>query len=101
MFTLLGFCRLAELGERVGVNLWQHKSTSGASLRGAFDHLVANWDDWPQPTLVPMPSDDSEFAEVLYHSARHYGGAFPSAGSAPPPRPTSPSCLRGHFPLRR
>ena len=76
MFNLLGFCRLAELGERVGANLWQHKSTSGASLRCAFDHLVANWDDWPQPTLDPMPSDGSEFAEVLYHSARHYGGAF-------------------------
>jgi hypothetical protein len=23
-----------------------------------------------------MPSDGSEFADVLYHSARHYGGAF-------------------------
>jgi hypothetical protein len=76
LFNLLGFCRLAELGERIGTNLWQHTSTSGPTLLCAFEHLVANWDDWPVPTLVPMASDGSEFAEVLYHSARHYGGAF-------------------------
>ncbi len=76
LFNLLGFCRLAELGERIGTNLWQHSSTSGPTLLCAFEHLVANWDDWPVPTLVPMASDGSEFAEVLYHSARHYGGAF-------------------------
>src|SRR5260370_36906421 len=76
MFNLLGLCRLAGLGERIGMRLWEHKSTAGASLRCGFEHLVANWDDWPQPTLAPMPADSSEFAEVLYHSARHYGGAF-------------------------
>jgi hypothetical protein len=76
MFNLLGFCRLAELADGMGASLWQHKATSGASLRCAFEHLVANWDAWPLPTLAPMPADGSEFAEVLYHSAGHYGGIF-------------------------
>src|SRR5260370_23246813 len=76
MFNLLGFCRLAELGERIGMRLWEHKSTAGASLRCAFDDLVANWDDWPQPTLVPMPAAGSEVAEVLYHSSRYNGSTL-------------------------
>jgi len=71
MFNLLGFCRLAELGDRIGATIWEHRS-----LRCGFEHLVANWDDWPVPTLTPMATDVSEFAEVLYHAARHYGGTF-------------------------
>jgi OsmC-like protein len=31
---------------------------------------------WPVATLSPMATDDAEFAEVLHHAARHFGGAF-------------------------
>jgi len=80
MFNLLGFCRLAELGDRIGASMWQH-----ASLRCGFERLVADWDMWPQPTLAPMAGDDSEFAEMLYHAARHYGGAFDERWQRSPP----------------
>lgn len=76
MFNLLGICRLAEVGDRVGAELWSYHSPRGASLHGALDRLVSDWNAWPVPTLEPMASDESEFTGVLHYAAAHYAGLF-------------------------
>jgi hypothetical protein len=68
LFNLLGFCRLATLGDRLGVDLW-------GDLGAAFERLFADWDAWPAPTLPSMPSDEAEYAEVQCHVKRHRGKA--------------------------
>jgi hypothetical protein len=76
MFNLLGFCRLARVGDQVGADLWEHRTPSGAGMGAAIDHLLAYWDAWPLPTLGPMPADNVEFLEVLYGAAQHCGARF-------------------------
>lgn len=76
LFNLLGFCRLAEMGDRLGVDLWTWRGATGASLVAGLRRLLADWDGWPAPTLPPMRDDAAEFGEVLFHAARRYGGTF-------------------------
>ena len=40
LFNLEAFFRLASLGERVGVDLWNYRSSDGRSLRQALDYLI-------------------------------------------------------------
>ena len=40
LFNLTAFFHLARLGERVGVDLWHHRTPDGRSLRAALDFLV-------------------------------------------------------------
>jgi hypothetical protein len=40
IFNLTAFFNLARLGSGVGVDLWNHKTADGRSLRQAFDYLV-------------------------------------------------------------
>jgi len=66
LFNLLGFCRLAELGDRLEIDLWP-------GLRAGIERLLVDWNAWPVPTLSPMATDESELAEVRSHAARHFG----------------------------
>lgn len=47
MFNLLGFCRLAAHGERLGVDLWGFRAPWGASLEAAPWRLLTDWSRWP------------------------------------------------------
>ncbi len=40
VFNLEALTRLAEFGERVGVNLWNYQAPNGGSIRAALDYLV-------------------------------------------------------------
>jgi hypothetical protein len=40
MFNLIGFFNLAQIGEHVGLNLWDYKTSEGAGLRKALDYLL-------------------------------------------------------------
>ena len=40
LFNLEAFFRLASLGDRLGVDLWNHRTADGRSLRQALDYLV-------------------------------------------------------------
>lgn len=40
IFNLTALMHLAYLGERVGVDLWNHRSRDGSSLREALDYLI-------------------------------------------------------------
>jgi hypothetical protein len=41
-YNLTGFFNLATLGDRVGVDLWDHATRDGRSLRGAIDFLASH-----------------------------------------------------------
>ena len=54
IFNLTAFFHLATLGERVGVDLWDYRTTDGRALRGALDFLVPFADGrirWTYPEI--------------------------------------------------
>ena len=58
--NLEGLCQLAEMGRRVGVDLWHYKSPNGGSIRKALDFLVPYADPglaWPYRQITRTDSD--------------------------------------------
>lgn len=54
VFALKAALQMAMLGECVGIDLWNWRSSDGKNLRAAVDFLVANrrnLDDWQKPDL--------------------------------------------------
>ncbi len=57
VMNLDGFFRLAWMGGKVGVDLWNYESSEGQSLRKALDFLAPYADPakkWPHKQIVPM-----------------------------------------------
>jgi hypothetical protein len=57
VMNLDGFFRLASMGEKVGVDLWNYESADGASVRKALDFLAPYADPgkkWPHKQIVPL-----------------------------------------------
>jgi hypothetical protein len=55
IFDLTAFLRLAALGERVGVDLWNYEAPNGGSLRKGVDFLVpfaTGQKDWPYKQIT-------------------------------------------------
>ncbi|MGI9176469.1 MAG: alginate lyase family protein [Pirellulales bacterium] len=73
-FNLHGMCKLATLGEHVGVDLWQATTADGRSIRKAIDHLMpfvsAEGDPWPHPQIADV--DPRSFATVLWRASVVY-----------------------------
>lgn len=70
IFNLRAFFQLATIGDRVGVDLWNHRTTDGRSLKGALDYLVpfaAGNRAWPHSQITPFRS--SELHWVLRRAA--------------------------------
>ena len=81
VMNLRGYCSLALMGDRLGVDLWGFVSPEGASIRAAIEYLLPYADpakEWPHPqmtdahrvTLVPvLRSAAVAYREVRYRDA--------------------------------
>ena len=66
IFNLEALMQLAELGQKVGVDLWTYQAPSGASIRHALDYLAAFADTtnkWHGEQITPI--DGTRMLEVL------------------------------------
>ena len=66
IFNLEALMQLAELGRKVGVDLWHYKAPSGSSIRGALDYLSRYADTtkkWQGEQITPV--DATRMFEVL------------------------------------
>ena len=74
-FNLLALVRLADLSEHAGVDLWQHKTTDGRSIRVALDFLVPYLGKEPKPWTLQQihESKPDEVLPVLRAAALAYG----------------------------
>jgi hypothetical protein len=57
IFNLTAFFELAEMGDRLGVDLWNYRTPDGRSLRGAFQYLLpfANKErSWRDTQITPF-----------------------------------------------
>ncbi len=73
MYNLEAFITLARVGDRVGVNLWDHRTGDGRSLRVAIDFLVpylTGAKTWRYQNIIP--EHDAGFARYLAMAERHY-----------------------------
>lgn len=60
MFNLIGLFNIAQIGDHVGVDLWNYKTFNGAGLRKALDYLlpfVTQDKAWPYEQEVPFRKD--------------------------------------------
>lgn len=74
MFNLLGLFNMAEIGEHVGIDMWNYKTVQGAGLRNALDYLIpyALEDKvWPYEQLVPIRKE--YLAPILCMASIKYG----------------------------
>jgi hypothetical protein len=70
IFNLEAFFDLATLGERVGVDLWRHRTADGRSLRAAVDFLVPYGlkdQKWPYQDITGFSG--AELHQVLRRAA--------------------------------
>ncbi|KAK5164268.1 uncharacterized protein LTR77_009962 [Saxophila tyrrhenica] len=74
-FNLLAFARLAEIGQKTGVDLWSYFGPDGQCLHCAVDFLIpaaARWEGWrfPETKFVPYLATDLIRASALRGNAR-------------------------------
>ena len=77
-FNLRGMFHLASMGERVGIDLWNHESSDGRSLRGALDWLipfVLEEKPWPYQQITKFKTTRSfpllQRAAIAYGESRY------------------------------
>ena len=73
VFNLLGLFKLANIGEHVGIDLWDYKTDGGAGLQRAFDYLLpylSNKSSWPYLQIDSVDMD--KVANLLGEAAEHY-----------------------------
>ena len=76
IFNLTAMMSMAELSERVGVNLWKYQAADGQSIRTALDYLTAYLDGkqkWPHGNDENHPAEPAKLAVPLIHAARGLG----------------------------
>ena len=57
MFNLIGLFNMAQIGDHVGLNLWDYKTSEGVGLRKALDYLLPYFmqnKEWPYEQQVPF-----------------------------------------------
>ena len=60
-FNLDAYTQLAEMGRRVGLNLWEYQAPSGGSIRKALLFLAPYADpsvEWTTPDVTPVPAEE-------------------------------------------
>jgi hypothetical protein len=73
IFELLGLFRLASLGERFGIDLWNHKTPKGAGLQTALDYLlpsILGEELWPHSQIKLI--DRKNMVDLSCRAAIHY-----------------------------
>ncbi len=76
LFNLEAYFTLANLGERVGIDLWNYVAMNGSSIRKALDRLVpyvGREADWPYPDLGDH--DAKDWSLLLSQAAFRYRAA--------------------------
>jgi hypothetical protein len=88
-FNAQAFCRLAEAGHRVGVDLWSYTAPNGANIVKALDFLIPGAEHgesaWPYPDLDVF--DQSLALDKLHAAAAQAGDATARAALARVPAP--------------
>ena len=72
-FNVLGLFRLATIGERLGIDLWNHKTPEGAGLQKTLDYLLPsllNKETWPHSQIKLI--DRKNMVDLLCRAAIHY-----------------------------
>jgi hypothetical protein len=75
-FNLTAMMSMAELSERVGVNLWKYRAADGQSIRTALDYLTPYLDGkqkWPHGNGENHPAAPAKLAVPLLRAARGLG----------------------------
>jgi hypothetical protein len=73
IFNLLGLFKLASIGERLGIDLWNYKTSEGEGLQKALDYLlpsILNKETWPHSQI--KLTDRKNIVELLCRAAIHY-----------------------------
>jgi hypothetical protein len=76
IFNLTAMMSMAELSERVGVNLWNYQAADGQSIRTALDYLTGYLDGkrkWPHGNDENYAAEPAKLAVPLIHAARGLG----------------------------
>ena len=72
-FNLLALVEVADLGKRVGLDLWNYKTEDGRCIRTALDYLVpyaTKEKPWPHKTIAPIKHGD--MVVILRRAANAY-----------------------------
>ncbi len=72
IFNLAGLFKLANIGQHVGIDLWNYKTGNGSGLQTALDFIlpfVSDEQSWPYSQIEPQPN---LFPEVLCLASIHY-----------------------------
>ena len=73
--NLEGFMQLARYGNRLGVDLWNHETEDGRSIKRAFEFLIPYLSNkhWEYQELTPRESYLNRFARLLSHAGIEFG----------------------------
>jgi Alginate lyase len=70
---VLGLFRLATIGEHLGIDLWNRKTTEGAGLQKTLDYVLPSLlskETWPHSQIKLI--DRKNMIELLCRAAIHY-----------------------------
>lgn len=73
LFSLLAISTAASLGDEVGIDLWNHETSSGASLIKAFRYVApypGDQKNWPHPMIRKYKMSDRQSA-LFYLAAKN------------------------------
>jgi hypothetical protein len=86
-YNASAFCRLASVGQRVGVDLWSYTNPKGGSITKSITYMIPAATSksppgpWSQYNDITKPFDAAYQAEVFYslHAAAEYGKSTAAA----------------------
>jgi hypothetical protein len=73
IFNLLGLFKLASVGQHLGIDLWNYKTSKGVGLQEALDYLlpyVEKKQTWPHSQAEPV--NTKNLVDLLCRAAMHY-----------------------------
>ncbi len=83
--NLDGFCSLASLADRVGIDLWSFTTDDGRSIKRAADWALPFWNgekSWDYKQIIPF--DSTESYPVIMSMAQRFGGQYLEAAKKIP-----------------